>query len=48
MNEFLYFFWDKNGNLHAKHSIFSEIDKNGLGAEDFFNRKEVELVVNIL
>ena len=48
INEFLYFFWDKNGNLHAKHSIFSEIDKNGPGAEAFFNRKEAELVVNIL
>jgi len=48
MNEFLYFFWDKSGNLHAKHSIFSEIDKNGPGAEAFFNRKEAELIVNIL
>jgi len=47
INEFLYFLWDGD-NLHSKHSIFSEINKNGIGQEAFFERKEAELVVNLL
>ena len=59
INELLYFSWDKNGALHTKPSLIAELAKHdihivdnfGLKTEtssEFFNRKEHELVVNLL
>ena len=59
INELLYFSWDKNGDLHTKPSLIAELAKHdiyvvnnfGLKTEtssEFFNRKEHELVVNLL
>lgn len=58
INELLYFSWDKDGNLHTKPSLIAELAKhdvpvNKLGlitenSEQFFTRKEHELVTNLL
>lgn len=58
INELLYFAWDKEGNLHTKPSLIAELAKhdvpvNKLGlvtenSEQFFTRKEHELVTNLL
>lgn len=58
INELLYFAWDKDGNLHTKPSLIRELAKhdvkvNKLGlitenSNEFFTRKEHELVVNLL
>ena len=58
INELLYFSWDKDGNLHTKPSLIAELAKhdvevNKLGlktenSSEFFERKEHELVINLL
>ena len=58
INELLYFSWDKDGNLHTKPSLIGELAKHDVKvkklrlktetSEEFFNRKEHELVINLL
>ena len=48
INDYLYFSWDKEGNIRTKPSIQAEHLKHTVGIDDFFATKEAEFVVDIL